>query len=124
MGVLPSIARLVEVELHAAAVEIEDVRGAGTIHVGELYSALIELVRGVEPRSVVHGDLGAEPTVAEVRPVTDLAVADADKVREAVARHVGQVDGLCSVGEHERRPALVVPLPGDALGWTEPLLTS
>ena len=39
----------------------------------------------VEPGRVVHGDLGAEAAVAEVRPVADLAVADAHEVGEAVA---------------------------------------
>ena len=40
----------------------------------------------------VHGHLGAEPPVAEVRPVADLAVAHADDVAQAVAGHVGGED--------------------------------
>ena len=56
----------------------------------------------VEPRRVVHRDLGAEPAVAEVRPVADLAVADAHEVGQPVAGHVGEVDGLRAVGEARR----------------------
>ena len=44
-------------------------------------------------------DLGAEAAVAEVRPVADLAVADAHEVGEPVAGHVGEVDRLRAVGE-------------------------
>ena len=46
---------------------------------------LVELIRVVEPGRVVHRDLGAEAAVAQVRPVADLAVADAHEVGEAVA---------------------------------------
>ena len=35
-------------------------------------------------------DPGAEPAVAEVGPVADVAVADADDVGEPVAGHVGE----------------------------------
>ena len=40
--------------------------GAGAVDVGETDAALVELIRRVEPRRVVHRDLGAEPAVAEV----------------------------------------------------------
>ena len=63
----------------------------------------LEQVRRVEPRRVVHRDLGAEAAVAEVRPVADLAVADAHEVGEAVAGHVGEEDRLRAVGEDQPR---------------------
>ena len=62
----------------------------------------------VEPRRVVHRDLGAEAAVAEVGPVADLAVADAHEVGQAVAGHVGEVDGLRAVGEDECGAGLFV----------------
>ena len=56
----------------------------------------------------VERDLAPEAAVAEVRPVADLAVADADDVDEAVAAHVGEVDGLGAVGEDDRRALQLV----------------
>ena len=43
---------------------------------------------------IAHRDLGAEAAIAEVRPVADLAVADAHDVGEPVADHVGEEDRL------------------------------
>ena len=70
--------------------------------------ALVELVRVVEPWRVIHGDLGAEAAVSEVRPITDLAVSNAHQVGEAIAAEIGEVDGLRAIGEHQARPALLV----------------
>ena len=69
---------------------------------------LLELVGPVEPGRVVHRHLGAEPAVAEVRPVADLAVADPHQVGQPVAAHVGEIDRLLAVGEDQPRPALLV----------------
>ena len=55
------------------------------VDVGQADALVVELVRVVEPRRVVHRHLGAEAAVAEVGPVADLAVADADEVGQAVA---------------------------------------
>ena len=57
----------------------------------------------VEPGRAIHRHLRAEAAVAEVRPVADFAVADAHEVGQAVARHVGEVDRLRAVGEHDAR---------------------
>ena len=62
----------------------------------------------IKPGRVVHGDLGAEASVAEVGPVTDLAVADAHNISEAVAGQVGQGNRLGAVGEYDARAALLV----------------
>ena len=62
-------------------------------------------------RRVVHRHLGAEAAVAEVGPVADLAVADAHEIGQAIAGHVGEVDGLRC---RRRRPAsalLLRPAP-------------
>ena len=83
---------------------------------------VVELVRVVEPGRVVHRDLGAEAAVAQVGPVADLAVADADEVGQAVAGQVGEVDGLRAVGEDEARALLLVERLRDAAGRAEALL--
>ena len=75
---------------------------------------MVELVRVVEPGRVVHRDLGAEAAIAEVGPVADIAVADADDVGQAVAGEVGQVDGLRAVGEDDARAFLFVERLRDA----------
>src|SRR5687767_3199854 len=59
----PAVARLVEVHLHASAGEIDDVGGAGTVDVGGADTPPVEEIGALEPRRVVHGDLGAEPAV-------------------------------------------------------------
>ena len=110
------VARLVEVEPHAVAVQVDDVVGARAVDVGQADAPLVELVGVVEPGRVVHGDLGAEAAIAQVRPVADLAVADAHQVGEAVAAHVGEVDGLRAVGEDQARAALLVQRLADASG--------
>ena len=81
----PAVARLVEVQAHAVAVQVDDVGGAAAVDVGQPDALLVELVGVVEPGRVVHRDLGAEAAVAEVGPVADFAVADADEVGQAVA---------------------------------------
>ena len=77
----------------------------------------------VEPGRVVHRDLGAEAAVAEVRPVADLAVADAHDVGQAVAGHVGQVDRLRAVGEDDRGPLLFVERHAHAQRRAETVLS-
>ena len=118
----PAVARLVEVETHAVAVQVDDVGGAGAVDVGQADALLVELIRVVEPGRVVHRDLGAEAAVAEIGPVADLAVADAHQVGEAVAGHVGEVDGLGAVGEDEARAFLFVQRLRDAPGRAEAFL--
>ena len=68
----------------------------------------------------VHRHLGAEPAVAEVRPVARLAVADPDDVAEAVPGHVGGEDGLGAVGEHHAGALFLVPARPHLLGGVEP----
>ena len=86
-------------------------------------TALIELIEIVKQRRVVHGYLRAEPAVAQVGPVADLAVANADQIREAVAGQVSQVDGFGAVGENEARPVLLVQRLWDTFGGAESRLS-
>ncbi len=67
----------------------------------------------------VHGDLGAEPAVAEVGPVADLAIADADQVGKTVAAEVGEIDGLGAVGKDEAGAFLFIQYVTDPPGWSE-----
>jgi hypothetical protein len=81
---------------------------------------VIELIRVVEVRRIVHGDLGAEAAVTEVRPIADFAVANACQIREAVAAQIGKEDGLRAVREDQSRAFLFVERLGDAPGRAEP----
>ena len=94
-------------------VQIDDVGRPGAVDVGQADTLLIELIWAVEPRRVVHGDLGAEAAVAEIGPVADLAVADANDVREAVAGQVGEKDRLRAVGKNDGRAFLFVARLGE-----------
>ena len=88
--------------------QVEDVGGARAIDVGQPDAARVEDIGRVEPRRVVHADLGAEAAVAEVRPVGDLAIAHANDVGQPVAGEVGEKDRLRGVGEHDARAGLFV----------------
>ena len=118
----PTVAGLVEVEAHAVAVQVDDVGGAGAVDVGQPDASVVELVRVVEAGRLVHGDLGAEAAVAQVGPVADLAVADAHQVGEAVAGHVGEIDGLGAIGEDQARAFLFIQRLMDAAGRAEAFL--
>ena len=117
----PAVARLVEVEAHAVTVQVDDVGGAAAVDVGQADALVVELVRVVEPGRVVHGDLGAEAAVAQVGPVADFAVADADEVGQTIAGEVGEIDGLRAVGEDDARAFLLIQRLRDALGRAEAL---
>jgi hypothetical protein len=88
----PTVARLVEVKLDAFAPQIDDVVHAGTINVCQLYAALVEEVGRVESGRIVHRHFRAEAPVAQIRPVRDLAVANAHEIGQPIARHVSQED--------------------------------
>ena len=100
----PGVSRLVELKLHGGAGEVDDVGGAGAVDVGEAIRRRRRTGRNGRRAGRVHGDFGAEAAVAEVGPVADFAVADADEVGEAVAAHVGEKDGLGAVGQNEAGP--------------------
>jgi hypothetical protein len=53
----------------------------------------IENIRAFKDRGIAHRYFGAESAIAQIRPVTDLAVADAHDVGEP-ARLVPGKDGV------------------------------
>ena len=65
--------------------QVDDVGGPAAIDVSQPNAPVVELIRVVEMRRVVHRHLGAETAIAKVGPVADLAVADAGEIGEAVA---------------------------------------
>ena len=71
---------------------------------------------------VVHCYLGSETTKTSIRPVADLAVANPDDVRETIAGHVGEEDGLRGIGENERRAVLLVKRLRSRFGRTKAVL--
>ena len=73
----------------------------------------------VEDRRAVHRDLGAETAIAEIGPVADFAITDAQDVREPVAGHVGEEDRLVGIGEDQLRTLLLVPALGRPPRWGE-----
>ena len=105
----PAVARLVEPHGDAAGADVQQVRGPGPVDVGQADPARVEQVVAVEPRRPVHGDLGAEPPVADAGPVARLAVAHPDDIGQAVPGHVGGEDRLRAVREDDRRAFLLVP---------------
>jgi hypothetical protein len=100
-------------------VQIDDVRGSRAVDVGQPDAALVELIGVVEGGRVVHRHLGAEEAIAQIRPVADLAVTNAYQVGEAVAAHVGKVDGQRVVGERQTRAFVFFQRPSHALGPAE-----
>ena len=94
------------------------------VDVGQTDPLLVELVRIVEPRRVVHRHPGAKAAVAEVRPVAHLAVAEADDVGEAVAGDVGQVDGLGPVGKDDAGTLFFIERVRDQARFAESLFAT
>src|SRR5215471_16620243 len=74
------IPRLVEVDLHPIGCEVDDVGGAGAVDVCEAEASSVEQIRVLVPWRVVYRDLAAKPPITEIRPVTGLAVADANDI--------------------------------------------
>ena len=104
----PAIARLVKIEVNAITAQINNIGDTATVDVSQPDTALIEQVRGVKPRRVVHRHLGAEAAVTEIGPVADFAVTNAHEVGQSVTRKIGEVDGLGAVGKNQPRPFFFV----------------
>src|SRR5262249_9899601 len=77
----------------------------------------------VEPRRVDHRHLGSEAAIAQIGPVTNFAIANTHDVGEAVAREIGQIDGLRNVSEDDARTFFLVESLRDAPGWAEALFS-
>src|SRR5262245_24740771 len=72
-------------------------------------TARIKKVTAFEDRGIAHRYFRTEPAVAQVRPVTDLAIANADDIRETIAGHVGEEDRLGGVGKDKLGTFFLVP---------------
>ena len=120
LRVAPAVAGLVEIEPHPLGGEIDDVGGARSVDIGQTDAARIEQILRLEPRCIVHRDLGAELAIADVGPVADRAVADADDVGKTVPGHVGQKNTLRSIGEDDRGAFLLVHGLDHTKGRVEP----
>ena len=94
--------------MDAIAAQINNIGDPATVDVGQPDTALIEQVRRVEARRIVHRHLGAEAAVAEIGPVADFAVANAHEVGQSVTGKIGEVDGLGAVGKNQPRPFFFV----------------
>ncbi|WP_239654180.1 hypothetical protein [Nitrosomonas nitrosa] len=92
---------MVEIQPHAIAMQIKNVVGAGAVNIRQTDALLTELVGMIEPRGIVHGNFGAKVAVAKVGPVADFTIADAYQIGQAIATHVGQIDGLRAIGEYQ-----------------------
>ncbi|RAO11355.1 hypothetical protein GUI43_03272 [Micromonospora noduli] len=110
-GGRPAVAGLVVPEPDLASAQVAQVHRAGAVHVGEEHPGRVELVQPGEPRRVVHLDLRAESSVADVGPVADGSVADPDQVGEPVAGHVGEEDALPVIRAQQPRPTVLVGGP-------------
>ena len=102
------VARLVAVEPGAVVADVKEVGGAGAVDVAGPEAVGAEAIGAIEDRRAAHGDRAAEATSSEVGPVGDVTVADAADVGEAVAGHVGEVEGLARVGPEELGAGLLV----------------
>lgn len=80
--------------------DVDQVGQSVPVHVAEEDARGV--VTGGEAGAVAGRDALAPPTVAEARPVRDVAVLDEDDVLQAVTGHVGPLDtrvGEVDVGE-------------------------
>src|SRR5262245_23659186 len=84
--------------------QIDDVGCPRTIDIGQTDSFLIEVILGIEPGGIIHCYFGPEPSVAEIRPVTDFSVANTDDVSEVVAGKVREKNSLSGVCKGDHRP--------------------
>src|SRR5882724_5492791 len=104
----PTVSRLIEVDLHTIACQVDDVRRTGAINVGEANSFPVKQVGVLEPGSVVHVYLAAETPISKVGPVARLAVAYADDVTQSVAGKIRKKNCLGAVRKQNCRAFLFV----------------
>src|SRR5215469_5096759 len=84
-SIAPAIAALIEIDLRAVRPEIKNVGGSRSVGVGQTDAPLVEFVRRIKPRGVIHRDLRTELTVPRIWPIADFAVADAHQITQPVA---------------------------------------
>src|SRR5439155_23794222 len=85
---------------------------------------LVEDVRRIEPRGVIHCDFRAELSITKRRPVRHFPISDSDDVGQPIATHVSEVHALSSVGKDQRRTLfLLVPRFADELSVTKAIFS-
>jgi hypothetical protein len=92
-----AVAGLIEVDVDAVSAQIEEIGHAGAIDIGQPNASVVEQIRPVEPGRVIHRDLLAEPSIAEIGPVADFSIPDAHEICKPIARHIGEIDRLGAV---------------------------
>src|SRR6266851_9503801 len=108
--------------MNSISVQVYEIAAAGSIDVSEANIALVELVGKIEPGRMVHCYLRAKACVAEIRPVTNFAVAHPYQIGETITRHVGEIDGLSAVSEHQSGTRFLVERLGYPLTMGESVL--
>src|SRR5262245_128604 len=78
------------------------------------------MIRSIEPGRVVHGDLRTETAMPKIRPITDLAVADAHDVGKSIAGHVSCMNRLGGIVKEEGRELFFIAWQEDTTRWSKP----
>src|ERR1041385_2972147 len=104
----PAVAGLIEIYSRSFTRQVDYVVGSGSIYICDTNTRVLKLIGIIKPGRVIHGDFGAESTVAKVGPVADLAVANPDEGGQTIAAHVSQVNRLCAVGKNQTRASLLI----------------
>src|SRR5580658_9823178 len=94
--------------------DVDDVGTTVAIRVRQFDPPLLKQCVIVKPRDIIHDDFGAENSIAVVMPDTYFVLSNAHKIGQAVARHVGEINRLHSIGEDDVRSAVFVGGDGNA----------
>src|SRR5258708_21689326 len=109
MRTAQTIAGLVKEKFDPVVPKINDINRTGAIDISKADASLVEEIRSIEPGSVIHGHLSPKASIAQVRPVAYLTIANTQQVGQSVATHVCQVHRLLSIREDERGTFFLVP---------------
>src|SRR5947208_2415701 len=99
LGLAPTIARLIAVDIDPVSGEVNDISCTRAINVGEKNSLLVELIKIVKTGSIVHGDFGTKTTISEIGPVTYITITDTCQIRQSIAGQIGKVEGLSGISK-------------------------
>ena len=99
--IAPRIAAEIEVGFEFVFSQIDQISRARAADIRQLEIGGIEQIGMVKNGRIAHGYFGSKTPVPYIRPVTHLPVADADNIRQAVAREIGQKNALFLVGKND-----------------------
>ena len=105
----PTIPRLIEINLHPFTAQVQNIRRPRPINIRQHNPPLIENIRAIKPRRIIHRHLRPKPSIAQIRPVADLAIANPHNIRQPVPRHIRQMNRLCAIGKHHPWSLLLIP---------------